>query len=172
MKNNNAIISDIIQALEGDQLVLRVIDGKLCKFATARTKRQDAKKAFAETGQVTLIFGHLRWAGDYGLVLRNASGEGIVAINSTLTGEGTATVHRILNRQPSRADIETESEIIAGCRLLGAKYDGDGHFTTACGRQFHIPLDKPVKAQEVRDAVICQLSWTIKKKPQISLTEI
>jgi hypothetical protein len=170
MKNNNAIISDIIQALEGDQLVLLAIDGQLCKFATARTKRQDAKRAFAANGHVVLSFGHLRWAGDFHITLRDIPGEGIVVIRNNLPGEASETVFGILDRQSPKDKIEVESEILAGCRLLGARYHGEGKFTTPCGVTFHVPLDKPVKAQEVRDAVICDLSWNIKKKPQIFLT--
>jgi len=171
MKNNNAIISDIIQALEGDQLVLRAIDGKLCKFATARTKRQDAKRVFAETGHVTLSFAHHLRAGDFNLFLRNTS-DGIMIVNSTLTPDGIATVHFILNTQSPKAKIEAESEIIKGCRLLGAKYIGEGKLKTACGSSFHIPTDKPVTAEQVRDAVICTLAWEIKKKPQIGLISL
>jgi hypothetical protein len=172
MKNNNAIISDIIQALEGDQLVLRAIDGKLCKFATARTKRQDAKRVFAETGHVTLSFAHHLWAGKFELVLQNFTFSGITVVRSTLPGEGAATVFRVLDRQTPKDKIEAESEIIKGCRLLGAKYLGEGKIRTACGSSFHIPFDKPVTAEQVRDAVICTLSWEIKKKPQIGLTSL
>lgn len=172
MKNNNAIISDIIQALEGDQLVLRAIDGKLCKFATARTKRQDAKRVFAETGHVALTFGHLRWAGDFKLALQNFNFAGITVVGNSLTGEGCRTVASILTRQPPKDKIEAESETIKGCRLLGAKYLGEGKFVTPCGVTFHITLDKPVTAKQVRDAVICTLAWEIKNKPQIGLTQL
>lgn len=172
MKNNNAIISDLIQALEGDQLTLRAIDGNLCKFATARTKRQDAKRIFAETARVTLTFAHARWAGDYKLILRNITGEGIVVIDITLPGEAAATVSRILAGQSPKARIETESEIISGCRLLGAKYLGEGKLKTACGLTFQIPLTVPVTAQEVRDAVICDLALKIGIKNKINLTQI
>jgi hypothetical protein len=172
MKNNNAIISDIIQALVGDQLVLKAIDGKLCKFATHRTKRQDAKRIFAETGHVALTFAHFRQAGDFELTLRNISGEGIVVIRNSLPGEGAATVFRILDGQSPKDKIEAESEIIKGCRLLGAKYTGEGKIKTACGSSFHIPLDKPVTADQVRDAIICTLAWEIKNKPQIGLTSL
>jgi len=172
MKNNNAIISDIIQALEDDQLTLKAIDGKLCKFATARTKRQDAKKVFGETARVTLTFDHARWEGNYVLFLRNITDEGIVVVSSTLTPDGTATVHHILNAQTPKSRIEIESEIIAGCRLLGANYLGDGKFITPCRNAFQIPLTMLVTAQQVRDAVICELALKIGIKPKVHLTRI
>jgi hypothetical protein len=171
MKNNNAIISDIIQALEGDQLVLRAIDGKLCKFATARTKRQDAKKVFAETGRVTLTFVHRRDLRSGALTLLSKDG-GIVVYRNSLTGEGCQTVAGILTRQSPKDKIEAESEIIKGCRLLGAKYLGEGKIKTACGSSFHITLDKPVTAQQVRDAVICTLAWKTKILFKIGLTSL
>ncbi len=78
----------------------------------------------------------------------------------------------ILNRQTPKDHIEVESEIIAGCRLLGAKYLGKGKIKTACGGTFQLPLNMHVTAQEVRDAVLCQLVLKIGIKPKIRLTLI
>jgi hypothetical protein len=167
-KNTNAKLSDLIQALHDDQLVLLAIDGKLCRFATDRTKRQDAKKAFAENKHVVLSFGHLRWAGDYKLELRDLGALGVVVVRHNLPGEAASRVFSTFSEK--RREIEAESECIKAARLLGASYKGNGLIVLADGRKVAYRLCDGETAERIRDAILLKLAEQVKEKPEIDLT--
>lgn len=157
-KNNNARINDFLKACEKKGHPILSINA--CD--TQRTLRQRRKSALNALGEA-----YVHFKGFHVWLTLPLSGSKAFRLPDTLAKD-----FAILTGQPSKDKIEVESEIIKGCTLLGASYKGGGKFVTPCGVAYHIPLDKPVKAQEVRDAVICDLAWHIDKKPRIFLTRI
>jgi hypothetical protein len=167
-KNTNAKLSDLIQELHEDQLVLHAIDGKLCKFATDRTKRQNAKQAFAENKHVVLSFKHLRWAGDYKLELRDLGALGVVVVNYDLPAGSASKVFSTFS--DNRRKLEAESECIKAARLLGATYIGNGVIRLADGYRVAYRLCTCESAERIRDAILLKLAEQVKEKPEIDLT--